>query len=112
MPFARAQKEGLEFDAASILAHCGWTPFQGRSFRHAVRSTVVSGQLAWHAGQLNDGCQGLPLRFRADAFNPRMGAFELAQIRFSAQIRAEWTDPQLFDRLLAGERWRNPPAQR
>ena len=50
--------------ADPILAHCGWTPFQGRTFRHAVRSTFVSGQLAWHAGQVQDDCQGLPLRYR------------------------------------------------
>lgn len=50
--------------ADPILAHCGWTPFQGRAFRHAVRSTFVSGQLAWHAGQVQDDCQGLPLRYR------------------------------------------------
>lgn len=54
-------------NADPILAHCGWTPFQGRSFRHAVRTTVVSGQLAWHAGQLDDDCQGLPLRFVREA---------------------------------------------
>ncbi|MCW1935177.1 dihydroorotase [Pseudomonas sp. MDMC_285] len=52
--------------ADPILAHCGWTPFQGRAFRHAVRSTFVSGQLAWHAGQVQDDCQGLPLRYRRD----------------------------------------------
>lgn len=50
--------------ADPILAHCGWTPFQGRAFRHAVRSTVVSGQLAWHDGQVQDDCQGLPLRYQ------------------------------------------------
>lgn len=50
--------------ADPILAHCGWTPFQGRAFRHAVRSTFVSGQLAWHAGQVQDDCQGLPLRYQ------------------------------------------------
>lgn len=50
--------------ADPILAHCGWTPFQGRSFRHAVRSTFVSGQLAWHNGQLHNDCQGLPLRYQ------------------------------------------------
>ena len=50
--------------ADPILAHCGWTPFQGRAFRHAVRSTVVSGQLAWHEGQLQNDCQGLPLRYQ------------------------------------------------
>ncbi|SFP54654.1 6-pyruvoyl trahydropterin synthase family protein [Pseudomonas borbori] len=38
--------------------------------------------------------------FREDAYNPRMGAFELAQIEFSTQVKREWNDPQLFDRLL------------
>ncbi|MDF0732215.1 dihydroorotase [Pseudomonas entomophila] len=46
-----------------VLAHCGWTPFQHRHFSHAVRSTVVSGQLAWHRGQVQVRCQGLPLMF-------------------------------------------------
>lgn len=46
-----------------VLARCGWTPFQQRSFRHGVRSTVVSGQLAWHEGQVQAQCQGLPLMF-------------------------------------------------
>ncbi|MEN8643031.1 dihydroorotase [Pseudomonas sichuanensis] len=49
--------------ADPVLAHCGWTPFAQRSFHHVVRSTVVSGQLAWHEGQVQDGCQGLPLMF-------------------------------------------------
>jgi N-acyl-D-aspartate/D-glutamate deacylase len=56
--------------ADPVLAHCGWTPFAQRSFHHVVRSTVVSGQLAWHEGgcrtaaraavdvrALIDGCQ-------------------------------------------------------
>ncbi|SEH88214.1 dihydroorotase [Pseudomonas asplenii] len=46
-----------------ILYECGWTPFAERSFRHHVGTTVVSGQVAWHAGQIQDGCQGLPLQF-------------------------------------------------
>lgn len=49
--------------ADPVLAQCGWTPFAQRSFHHLVRSTVVSGQLAWHEGQVQDGCQGLPLMF-------------------------------------------------
>nr|WP_314873217.1 dihydroorotase [uncultured Pseudomonas sp.] len=46
-----------------ILAHCQWTPFQNRHLRHRVVATVVSGQLAWHDGQVNNHCQGLPLAF-------------------------------------------------
>lgn len=57
-------REPRPVDADPVLAHCGWTPFQGRAFRHAVRSTIVSGQLAWHNGQLHDDCQGLPLRYQ------------------------------------------------
>lgn len=49
--------------ADPVLAHCDWTPFAQRSFHHVVRSTVVSGQLAWHEGRVQDGCQGLPLMF-------------------------------------------------
>lgn len=56
--------EPRQVAADPILTHCGWTPFQGRAFRHAVRSTFVSGQLAWHAGQVQDDCQGLPMRYR------------------------------------------------
>ncbi|MFA7894871.1 dihydroorotase [Pseudomonas putida] len=48
-----------------ILAHCQWTPFQNHRLRHRVTTTVVSGQLAWHDGSINEGCQGLPLAFSA-----------------------------------------------
>lgn len=46
-----------------ILAQCGWTPFIRHRFRHRVSTTIVSGQIAWHAGRLYDDCQGLPLQF-------------------------------------------------
>ena len=49
--------------ADAVLAHCGWTPFQGQSLRHRVRTTLVSGQVAWHQGRVQDDCQGLPLCF-------------------------------------------------
>ena len=51
-------------EADPTLAHCGWTPFKGRAFRHAVRTTIVSCQLAWHNGQVHDECEGLPLRYQ------------------------------------------------
>ncbi|NUT81020.1 6-pyruvoyl trahydropterin synthase family protein [Pseudomonas brassicacearum] len=49
--------------------------------------------------------------FREDAHNPRMGAFQLSQIGFSAQVKGEWANPQMFAKLLAGEVFINrPPA--
>ncbi|MGL4997103.1 MAG: dihydroorotase [Deefgea sp.] len=46
-----------------ILAHCGWTPFKDHAFHHTIQTTIVSGQIAWHQGNINAQCQGLPLRF-------------------------------------------------
>ncbi|QAX82463.1 dihydroorotase [Pseudomonas sp. DTU12.3] len=55
--------QALEVNRQPILSQCGWTPFAGRSFRHQVSTTIVSGQIAWREGQVNEGCRGLPLRF-------------------------------------------------
>ena len=53
----------LEVSRQPILSQCGWTPFAGRRFRYRVTTTLESGQIAWHQGQVNEGCRGLPLRF-------------------------------------------------
>jgi dihydroorotase len=59
----KAEPRGKAVAEQPILAQCGWTPFAERRFRHSVSTTLVSGQMAWHADRLCDGCQGLPLRF-------------------------------------------------
>ncbi len=40
---------------------CGWSPFQDKSFRYEVDTTIVSGQLAWHQNQLFLSCRGKAL---------------------------------------------------
>lgn len=37
----------------------------GRRFRSRVGTTVVSGQVAWHAGQLRSACRSQALVFQA-----------------------------------------------
>jgi 6-pyruvoyltetrahydropterin/6-carboxytetrahydropterin synthase len=46
--------------------------------------------------------------FRDDAFNAGMGPIELKDVVFSAQAKAEWSDPKMWDKLLAGVKFRNP----
>jgi len=53
----------LEVSRQPILSQCGWTPFADKSFRYRVNTTLVSGQIAWREQRINEGCQGLPLRF-------------------------------------------------
>ncbi|WP_028454511.1 6-pyruvoyl trahydropterin synthase family protein [Chitinilyticum litopenaei] len=56
---------------------------------------------------------GYAQAFRHDAYNPRMGDIRLEDIEFSAQCQAEWRDPELYRKLLAGARFENtaPPRQ-
>lgn len=49
--------------------------------------------------------------FREDAYNPRMGLLKLEEIVFSDQVRAEWSTPDLYQRLLAGQKFVNPAVE-
>lgn len=46
--------------------------------------------------------------FREDIDNPRMGLIRLEDIVFSDQVRAEWPDPEMFEKLKRGESFINP----
>lgn len=46
----------------NILYKCGWSPFEGVTFRSSVDTTLVSGQIAWQNGQ-NMPSQGQRLVF-------------------------------------------------
>lgn len=47
----------------NILYKCGWSPFNGKTFRGRVKSTVVSGHLAWHEGKMDESKMGERLLF-------------------------------------------------
>jgi dihydroorotase len=47
----------------NVLYKCAWSPFMDQTFRGKVTSTIVSGHLAWHEGQLLEGKMGERLAF-------------------------------------------------
>lgn len=47
----------------NILYKCGWSPFEGHSFPATVKYTLVSGQVAYENGTINDSVRGQRLRF-------------------------------------------------
>ena len=47
----------------NILAKCGWSPFEGNSFRSKVVNTIVSGRLVYDNGVVADGIFGKRLGF-------------------------------------------------
>jgi len=48
-----------------ILSKCGWSPLAGVTFPGAVDTTIVSGQVAYRAGEVEAGCRGQRLEFVA-----------------------------------------------
>lgn len=65
-----------------------------------------------HSTIVHETATGYAQCFREDAFNRAMGEFALNQIEFSEQVRSEWGNPNLFDELLHGQRFKNrTPAQ-
>ena len=46
-----------------MLSKCGWSPFEGYTFRSSVAATWVNGHLAWNEGKLDDSQLGQALEF-------------------------------------------------
>jgi dihydroorotase len=49
-------KENIEYK-------CGWSPFEGVTFKSSIAATLVNGQLAYTDGQVNDNVRGQRLLF-------------------------------------------------
>lgn len=48
---------------SAVLSKCGWTPFDGYSFRSSIDTTIVSGRIAYQNGEVQDHVRGEALEF-------------------------------------------------
>ena len=46
-----------------VISRCGWSPFEGTTFRSRIASTWVNGELAWDGAQLVGDPAGRRLEF-------------------------------------------------
>jgi dihydroorotase len=46
-----------------VLSKCGWSPFEGTTFRSRIASTWVNGRLAWDGARLVGEAAGQRLAF-------------------------------------------------
>ena len=49
--------------------------------------------------------------FKEDVINEQMGKLELADFEFSDQVKNEWHDPKMFDKLITGQSFINPTVK-
>lgn len=47
----------------NIVYKCGWSPFEGVTFKSSIAATLVNGQIAYQNGQINDSIRGQRLLF-------------------------------------------------
>ncbi len=47
----------------NILYKCGWSPFDGHTFKSSVHSCFVNGNLVYNLGKFDESFRGLPLEF-------------------------------------------------
>ena len=64
-----------------------------------------------HSVILHETETGYAQCFRQDAYDAQMGEIDLKEIVFSAQARAEWSDPKMWDKLLKGVKFENPKIE-
>ena len=50
-------------EKSNILYKCGWSPFEGYTFRSQVEMTYVNGHLAYHNGKIDQSKKGQRLAF-------------------------------------------------
>jgi 6-pyruvoyltetrahydropterin/6-carboxytetrahydropterin synthase len=65
-----------------------------------------------HSIIVHETATGYAQCFREDVLNPRMGHIDLNEIVFSEQVRLEWPEPDMYERLLRGEHFVNPVVER
>ena len=47
----------------AVLSKCGWSPFEGVTFRSSIAATWINGHLAWNDGRLDDSQLGRRIEF-------------------------------------------------
>jgi dihydroorotase len=56
-------KERETVAKSNLHYKCGWSPFEGQEFSSVVKSTFISGHLAYHNGSFNENHLGMRLDF-------------------------------------------------
>lgn len=93
-PSAEQFSRVIFFWVSEILKH---TQMQNNEADVSVHSVIV-----------HETATGYAQCFYEDVINERMGKLSLEEFEFSAQVKAEWGDPLLFDKLKQGLTFVNP----
>ncbi len=74
------------------------------------QTKMVNGEreIKLHSVIVHETDTGYAQGFREDAYSENMGKIDLKEIEFSDQVKKEWKDPFMWDKLLNGSLFVNP----
>ncbi len=74
------------------------------------QTKMVNGEknVSVHSIIVHETETGYAQGFREDAYSALMGKIDLKDIVFSQQVKEEWSDPQMWDKLLKNKVFENP----
>ncbi len=55
--------KSYEVNKSNILYKCGWSPFEGTMFSHAIDTTFVNGNIVYRDGKVQEGNTGMRMTF-------------------------------------------------
>ena len=55
--------QSWEVNKSNVLSKCGWSPFEGHTFKSSIVHTFVSGHLAYSNGKFDESKRGMRLTF-------------------------------------------------
>lgn len=61
-----------------------------------------------HSVILHETETGYAQCFRQDAYDAAMGEIRLGDVVFAPQVKEEWSDPKMWDKLVSGVKFKNP----
>ena len=56
-------EKSTEVRTENVLSKCGWSPFEGRTFRSRIATTLVNGMVVWHDGAIVENQAAARLQF-------------------------------------------------
>ena len=72
--------------------------------RELIDSFDGEREVKLHSVIVHETVTGYAQCFREDAYNAQMGEIALEEIEFSPAVREEWRQPELWQKLLRGEK--------
>lgn len=85
--------------------------FWAQSILKQTQTTNGEADVSVYSVIVHETATGYAQCFAEDVANVQMGALRLEDFEFSDQVKAEWHDSNMYDKLISGKKFVNPEVE-